>query len=44
MTIILTIQEAEIRKIMAGSQSGQIVHETLSQKKPAQGKGYKDVY
>jgi hypothetical protein len=32
--IILDTQEAEIRKIAVGSQSRQIVHETLSRKKP----------
>jgi hypothetical protein len=32
--IILATQEAEIRRIMVQSQLGQIVHETLSQKKP----------
>jgi hypothetical protein len=33
MPIILATQEAEIRKIVIQSQGGQIVHETLSQKK-----------
>jgi hypothetical protein len=32
MPVILTTQEAEIRKIAVQSQLGQIVHETLSQK------------
>jgi hypothetical protein len=32
--IILAAQEAEIKKILIQSQPGQIVHETLSQKKP----------
>jgi hypothetical protein len=31
--VILTTQEAEIRRIMVRSQSGQTVHETLSRKK-----------
>jgi hypothetical protein len=30
MPLILTTQEAEVRKIMVRSQPGQIVHETLS--------------
>jgi hypothetical protein len=34
--VILPTQEAEIRRIMVGSQPGQIVHETLSQKTPSQ--------
>jgi hypothetical protein len=34
MTIILATEEAEIRRIRVCSQPGQIVHETLSQKKP----------
>jgi hypothetical protein len=33
MPIILATQEAEISKIAVQSQPGQIVHETLSQKK-----------
>jgi hypothetical protein len=33
MPVILAIQEAEIRRIDTQSQSRQIVHETLSQKK-----------
>jgi hypothetical protein len=32
MPVILATQEAEIRRIAFQSQSGQIVHETLSQK------------
>jgi hypothetical protein len=32
-SVILTTQEAETRRITVQSQSGQIVHETLSQKK-----------
>jgi hypothetical protein len=32
--VILAPQEAEIRRITVGSQPRQIVHETLSQKKP----------
>jgi hypothetical protein len=31
-SIILTTQEAEIKRIVVGSQSRQIVHETLSRK------------
>jgi hypothetical protein len=31
--VILATQEAEIRRIVVQSQPGQIVHETLSQKK-----------
>jgi hypothetical protein len=34
--VILATQEAEIRRIAVWSQSGQTVHETLSQKYPAQ--------
>jgi hypothetical protein len=34
--IILATQEAEIRRIMVGSQPRQIVYETLSQKSPSQ--------
>jgi hypothetical protein len=37
---ILGTQEAEIRRIAVGSQPGQIVHETLSQKHPSQRKGW----
>jgi hypothetical protein len=33
MPVILAVQEAEIRRIAVWSQPGQIVHETLSQKK-----------
>jgi hypothetical protein len=33
MPVILATQEAEIRRIAVQSQPGQIVHETLSQKK-----------
>jgi hypothetical protein len=36
MPIILANQEAEIRRIVVGSQPGQIVHETLSRKNPTQ--------
>jgi hypothetical protein len=36
MPVILTTQEAGIRKITVQSQPGQIVHETLSQKYPTQ--------
>jgi hypothetical protein len=36
MPIILATQEAEIRRILIGSQPRQIVHETLSQKYPSQ--------
>jgi hypothetical protein len=34
MPVILATQEAEIRRIEIQSQPGQIVHETLPQKKP----------
>jgi hypothetical protein len=34
--VILPTQETEIRRIVVQSQPGQIVHETLSQKKPSQ--------
>jgi hypothetical protein len=34
--IILATQEAEIRRITVESQPGQVVHETLSGKKPSQ--------
>jgi hypothetical protein len=33
-SVILAIQEAEIRRIMVGSHLGQIVQETVSQKNP----------
>jgi hypothetical protein len=36
MPVILATQEAEIRRIMVQSQSGQIVYETLSQKNQTQ--------
>jgi hypothetical protein len=36
MSVILATQEAEIRRIAVRSQPRQIVHETLSQKKPSQ--------
>jgi hypothetical protein len=36
MSVILATQEAEIRRITVQSQPGQIVHETLSQKKNSQ--------
>jgi hypothetical protein len=32
--VILATQEAEIRRIIFQSQPGQVVHKTLSQKKP----------
>jgi hypothetical protein len=35
MLVILTTQEAEIRKIKVQSQPGQIIHETLSPKNPS---------
>jgi hypothetical protein len=38
--VILATQEAEIRGIAVRSQSGQIVHETLSWKKPITKKGW----
>jgi hypothetical protein len=34
MPVILATQEAEIRRTAVRNQSGQTVHETLSQKKP----------
>jgi hypothetical protein len=34
--VILAMQEAEIRRSKGQSQPGQIVHETLSRKKPSQ--------
>jgi hypothetical protein len=34
--VILASQEAEVRRIMVGSQPGQIVRETLSWKNPSQ--------
>jgi hypothetical protein len=34
MPVILATQQAEIRRIKVQSQPGQIVHETLTQKKP----------
>jgi hypothetical protein len=36
MPVILATYEAEIRRITVGSQPGQIVRETLSQKNPSQ--------
>jgi hypothetical protein len=36
MPVILATQEAEIRRVAVQSQSGQIVHKTLSQKHPTQ--------
>jgi hypothetical protein len=36
MPVILTTQEAEVRRIMFQSQPGQIVRETLSRKHPMQ--------
>jgi hypothetical protein len=36
MPVILTTQEAEIRRFMVSSQPGQIVCEILSQKNPSQ--------
>jgi hypothetical protein len=40
MPVFLATQEAEIRRIMAHSQPGQIVHETLSRKNPTPKKGW----
>jgi hypothetical protein len=40
MPVILTTQEAEIKKIMVPSQPGQIVCKTLSQKNPIRKKGW----
>jgi hypothetical protein len=37
--IILATQEAEVRRIMVGSQPGQMVHKTLSEKTPITKKG-----
>jgi hypothetical protein len=34
--VILATHEAEIRRIMVGSQPGQTVHKTLSRKNPSQ--------
>jgi hypothetical protein len=39
MPVILATQEAEIRRISVWRQSGQVVHETLSQKTPNQKRG-----
>jgi hypothetical protein len=39
--VILTSQEAEIRRVMVQSQPEQIVHETLSRKNPSQKKGWR---
>jgi hypothetical protein len=39
MPVILAPQEAEIRRIMVGSQPRQIIRETLSQKTPTQKRG-----
>jgi hypothetical protein len=39
MPVIIATQEAEIRRILVRSQPRQIVHNTLSQKKPSQKKG-----
>jgi hypothetical protein len=36
MPVILTTQEAEIRRIIVQSKSRQTVHKTLSHKKPSQ--------
>jgi hypothetical protein len=36
MSIILALQEAEVRRSMVRSQPRQIVHETLSRKYPSQ--------
>jgi hypothetical protein len=36
MPVILATQEAETRRIMVQSQTGQMVHKTLSQKYPTQ--------
>jgi hypothetical protein len=38
-TVILATQEAEMRRIVVQSQPGQIVHTTLSRKKPITKKG-----
>jgi hypothetical protein len=38
MPVMLATQEVAIRKIAVGSQPGQIVQETLSQKNPSQKK------
>jgi hypothetical protein len=40
MPVILATQEAEIERFVVGSQPGQMVHETLSQKNPSQKKGW----
>jgi hypothetical protein len=40
LPVILAAQEAEIRRIKVQSQAGQIVHETLCQKKPFTKKGW----
>jgi hypothetical protein len=42
MSVILATQEAEIRRIVVQSQPGQIVSETLSQKKTITKKGLVD--
>jgi hypothetical protein len=39
MSVILAIQEAEIRRTVVQSQSGEIVLQTLSQKYPTQKRG-----
>jgi hypothetical protein len=36
MSVILTTQEAEMRRITVQSQPGQIVHKTLSRENPSQ--------
>jgi hypothetical protein len=40
VSVILAIQEAEIRRIVVQSQTRQIVRETLSQKNPSQKKDW----
>jgi hypothetical protein len=40
MPVILATPEAEIRRIVVQSQPEQIVHKPLSQKNPAQKKGW----
>jgi hypothetical protein len=36
MPVVLATQEPEMKRILAGSQPGQIVYETLSRKNPSQ--------
>jgi hypothetical protein len=40
MPVILTTQETEVRRIVVQSQPRQIVHKTLSWKKPISKKGF----